>query len=150
MGSNIRADLAPITGLADALDGRLTDEVLRDISTEVERQVLAVGRTATGGDLRLSRYGKGRARGGARLAVDTKVANGRTLIELQPAGMWALAVGGADPHYIGPGSRTRGGKPRRRHPGSKGKGNAALDRVYAEIPDVCTEAFDDAIADRLR
>lgn len=142
MGSTIRADLAPVTDLADDLAGRLLQTMLTDISDEVETEALNAGRKATGGDLRMSRYGRGR-RGGTSMAVDAKVAGSKATIDLTPPGMWALAIGGAKPHYIGPGSRTRGGKSRRRHPGSRGKGS--LDALFAKVPKICTDIIEDAL-----
>jgi hypothetical protein len=146
VGSTIRADLAPVTDLADDLAGQLMNRMLTDISTEVEDEALKAGKQATGGDLRLSRYGKGR-RGGTRMTVVSKVSGKKATIDLEPAGMWALATGGAKPHYIGPGSRTRGGKQRRRHPGSRGKGS--LDPLYAKVPEICTEVVEDALNEAL-
>lgn len=138
MGSSIRADLAPVTDLADGLAGALITTALTDIADKVEEDVLEVGRTATGGDLRLSHY-----KGKGRMSVKTKVSRNRTTLDLEPPGLWALAIGGAKPHYIGPGTRTRGGKSRRKHPGFRGKNG--LDKVWAGLDDLAVETIEEAI-----
>ena len=147
MGSTIRADLEPVTGLADDLAGHLLQTMLTDIGDEVEDEALKLGKKATGGDLRMSRYGKGR-RGGTRMTVDTKVSGKKATIDLTPPGMWALATGGAKPHYIGPGSRTKGGKSRRRHPGMRGR--TSLDGLFAKLPKICTDIVEDVLEEAVK
>ena len=136
--------MEPITRLADDLSGRLMDSMLADIGTEVETELVKVGKKVTGGDLRLSRYGRGGKRGGTRMTVTTRVAGDRATIDMEPPGMWALAVGGASAHYIGKGSRTKAGKPRKRHPGARPQGS--LDAVYSQVPDICLDVIDEALA----
>lgn len=167
MGSNIRADLAPVTGLADDLAGDLLTELLGDISYAIKRQALHIGERVTGGDRRLSRFGTARSKGRTRLGVNYKLANRRSVIDMKPAAMWALTTGGARAHMIGAGRRTRtgrfskqrGGRKRLliagnvitgpvRHPGSRGR--ASLDRVYAQVPRIVQETIDDALSEKLR
>jgi hypothetical protein len=178
VGSSIRADLAPVTGLADDLAGELLTDLLGEISFAVKKQALHIGDKVTGGDRRLSRFGTARSRGKTRLGVNYKLAARRSVIEMKPAAMWALTTGGSRAHMIGAGKRTRTGRfskarggrrvvafataassPGRgkasrvrtgpvRHPGSRGR--ASLDRVYAQIPRIVTETIDEALGERLR
>lgn len=168
MGSSIRADLAPVTGLADDLAGELLTELLGDISYAVKLQALHIGEKVTGGDRRLSRFGTARSKGRTRLGVNYKLSATRSVIDMKPAAMWALTTGGARPHMIGAGKRTRTGRftkqrgNRRRvliiagkyvtgpvrHPGSRGR--ASLDRVYAQVPRIVQETVDEALGERLR
>ena len=138
MGSTIRADLAPVTDLADDLAGPLMKTMMTDATDLIAKDVLKVGQQATGGDLRLSRY-----RGGGRMAVKVQITDRGATIDLTPPGVWALATGGAKPHYIGRGGRTKGGKARRKHPGFKGRNG--LDKVWATIPKTLTETIEDAL-----
>ena len=146
MGSTIRADLAPVTDLADDLAGPLMKTMLGDIGDEVEDEALKIGRKATGGDLRMSRYGKGR-RGGTSMTVKTKVSGDQATIDLEPPGMWALATGGAKAHYIGRG-RTKSGRARKRHPGFRGRNG--LDALYKQVPKICTDTIEDALDKAVR
>jgi hypothetical protein len=178
VGSSIRADLAPVTGLADDLAGDLLTELLGDISFAVKKQALHIGERVTGGDRRLSRFGGKKSRGKTKLGVNYQLSAARSVINMKPAAMWALTTGGARAHMIGTGKRTRTGryskarggrrvvvfaaaatsagrgKPSRvrtgpvRHPGSRGR--ASLDRVYAQVPRIVTETIDEALTERLR
>lgn len=165
MGSSIRADLAPVTDLADDLAGELLEDLLGDISYAIKLQALHIGEKVTGGDRRLSRFG-GKNKGRTRLGVNYKIAGRRSVIDMKPAAMWALTTGGARPHQIGAGRRTKSGKFTRqrggrkllviggrvvsgpvRHPGSSGR--ASLQRVYAQVPRIVTETIEDAIGERV-
>ena len=161
MGSTIRADLAPVTDLADDLAGQLLNDMLGDISLEVKKQALHIGEKVTGGDLRLSGFGGKKSRGKSKLGVKYEVTGKRSTIDMKPAALWALTTEGASPHMIGAGRRTKSGKTTRqrgrpilkignavitgpvRHPGTRGK--ASLDRVYAQIPRICTEIVEEAL-----
>lgn len=176
MASTIRRDLAPITDLADDLEGELLNDLLGDISYQIKLQALHIGEKVTGGDRRLSRFGGGRSRGRTRLGVNYQVSQRRSVIMLKPAAMWALTTEGARAHMIGTGKRGRTGRysksrgrktlvfpaaqgsPGRskasavrsgpiRHPGSRGR--SSLDRVYAQVPRIVTETIEDALNERL-
>jgi hypothetical protein len=166
VGSSIRADLAPITDLADDLADDLLADLLGDISFAVKKQALHIGDKVTGGDRRLSRFGTARSRGRTRLGVNYKLTGARSVIDMKPAAMWVLTTGGARPHMIGAGKRTRtgrfskqrGGRKRLligggvvtgpvRHPGSRGR--ASLDRVYAQVPRIVQETIDETLGERL-
>ncbi|MET0911034.1 MAG: hypothetical protein ABWZ99_16330 [Ilumatobacteraceae bacterium] len=152
--------------MADDLAGQLLDDLVGDISYAIKLQALHIGEKVTGADRRLSRFGTARSRGRTRLGVNYKVNGGRSVIDMKPAAMWALTTGGARPHLLGAGRRTRSGKFTKqrggrkllvidgrvvtgpvRHPGSRGR--SSLDRVYAQIPRIVTETIDDALGERL-
>jgi len=160
VGSTIRADLAPVTGLADDLAGQLLDNMLGEASLAIKKQALHIGEKVTGGDLRLS------GRKGARLSVGYKISGQRSTIDLKPVGLWALTTEGAKAHMIGAGrrtkkgTRTRGPRGRKvlkiggqfvtapiRHPGTRGKGS--LDRVWAQVPRIVEETFGDLLEDAM-
>ena len=170
MGSTIRADLAPITDLADDLRGVLLTELLGEASFAIKKQALHIGEKVTGGDRRLSRFGGGKSKGRTRLGVNYQLSGSRSVIDLKPAAMWALTTGGARPHMIGVGRRGRTGrytKRRRptvlkfstaaggsayrtgpvRHPGSRGR--SSLDRVWAQVPRIIEETFEEVLTERL-
>jgi hypothetical protein len=166
VGSSIRADLAPITDLADDLADDLLTDLLGEISYAIKLQALHIGERVTGGDRRLSRFGTARSKGRTRLGVNYKLTGTRSVIDMKPAAMWALTTGGARPHVIGAGRRTRTGKFSKargarkrlviggqvvtgpvRHPGSRGR--ASLDRVYAQVPRIVTETIETAIGERV-
>jgi len=166
VGSSIRADLAPITDLADELAGELLTDLLGEISYAIKKQALHIGEKVTGGDRRLSRFGTRNSKGRTRLGVNYKLAAKRSTIDMKPAALWALTTGGARPHMIGAGKRTRTGRFSKqrggrkilviggrfvtgpvRHPGSRGRGS--LDRVWAQIPRIVTETIDDALEERV-
>ncbi len=166
MGSTIRADLAPVTDLADDLAGELLEDLLNDISYAVKLQALHIGEKVTGGDRRLSRFGTKKSRGRTRLGVNYKISGRRSVIDMKPAAMWALTTGGARAHMIGAGKRTRSGKFSRqrggrkllviggqvvtgplRHPGSRGR--SSLARVYAQVPRIVTEITEERLGEAL-
>jgi len=101
MGSTIRADLAPITDLADDLRGVLLTELLGEASFAIKKQALHIGEKVTGGDRRLSRFGGGKSKGRTRLGVNYQLSGTRSEILMKPAAMWALTTGGARAHMIG-------------------------------------------------
>jgi hypothetical protein len=175
----IRADIDPVTGLADDLRGELVADMLDAAAYAVKRDALPIADAVTGGDRRLSRFGAStKSRGRTRMGVNYTVTGRSAVVNLKPAAMWALTTGGARPHLLGAGRRMRSGKYRRgrgpaaglvvfpaaassgagrkpsrvrtgpiRHPGARGRG--ALAAVYARVPAVVGEAFDDMLSGRL-
>lgn len=86
----------------------------------VKREVLRAGVRAVGGDRRMSRFGSPRSRGKVRLSARYAEPAGNTVVlEMRPAGMWAILEDGARAHKVGAGRRTargrytrqRGGRP---------------------------------------
>jgi len=168
VGSNIRADLAPVTDLADDLAGKLLDDLVGDISYAIKLQALHIGEAVTGGDRRLSRFGTKNSKGKTKLGVNYKVAGGRSVIDMKPAALWVMTTEGSRPHVIGAGRRTKKGRYTKRakragppvlfyggrwvtgpvrHPGSRGR--ASLKRVYAQIPRIVAEKTEDILKDAL-
>lgn len=165
----IRADLDPVTSIADDLRGELLADMLDGAAFAVKRRALTVADSVSGGDRRLSRFGGSvKSRGRTRLGVNYQVTGTTAVANLKPAAMWSLTTGGARPHVIGAGRRTRRGRytkrrtmavlvmpaarrssgrrqPSRvrtgpvRHPGARGRG--ALARVYADVPAVVADVF---------
>jgi hypothetical protein len=172
----IRGDLAPVSSIADDLRGELLADMLDSAAFAVKRRGLTVADTVTGGDRRLSRFGGSvKSRGRTRMGINYTTSGRSTVVNLKPAAMWALTTGGARPHLIGAGRRTRRGRYTRRrsvavlvfgtaqpsargrkasrartgpvrHPGARGRG--ALARVYADVPKIVADTFADALTDR--
>jgi hypothetical protein len=163
VGSTIRADLEPVTGLADDLAGKLMGDMLGEASLEIKKQALHIGELITGGDLRLSRFGTKKSRGGRKLGVGYEVSGNQATVTMKPAGLWVLLTDGAGPHMIGAGRRAKSGRVTNqkgrpvlkfggrfatapiKHPGSRGK--AGLDRVHAQVPRIVDETFHDVLAE---
>ena len=164
MGSTIRADLAPVTDLADDLAGQKLDKLVGDISYAIKLQALHIAEKVTGGDRRLSRFGTKNSKGKTRMGVNYKVTGGRSEILMKPAALWVMTDGGARAHMIGAGKRTRKGRYQKRskkagpmvlkyggryvsgpvrHPGTRGPG--ALKRVHAQIPRIVSEILEEAL-----
>ena len=169
MGSTIRADLAPVTDLADDLAGQLLEDLLNDISYAVKLQALHIGEKVTGGGRRLSRFGSKKSKGRVKLGVNYKISGRRSVIDMKPAAMWALTDGGARPHMIGAGRRTKKGRYQKRskkagplvlkyggryvsgpvrHPGTRGRHSLA--RVYAQVPRICTEIIEEKLGEAVK
>jgi len=151
--------------LADPLLHRM----LNAASYAIKLDAVRIAGAVSGGDRRLSRYGSTRSRGRVRLGVGYDINGARSVINLRPAALWVLANGGARPHPIGVGRRTRtgsiAGRQRRgegrrllvidgkvrtapvQHPGTAGRG--AVVALYAAVPDLVADAFAGVIGWRL-
>jgi hypothetical protein len=170
---SVRSDLAPVTELADGLEGALLRELLNVAAYDVKTRALAVATAGTGGDRRLSRFGTRRSRGRTRMNAGYDTAGTSTVVNLRPAAMWALTDAGARPHTIGAGRRTRKGsytrgrtgavyfafsdaqrapgrnRPTRvrsgpiRHPGARGR--RTLARLHADVPTIVQTAVTEGL-----
>jgi len=175
---SLASDLAPVsTTLADQLRGQLVTDLLNRASFEVKDDALRIAVSVSGGDRRLSRFGSKRTRGRTKMNVGYDLDGATSTIKMRPAAMWALATGGARPHLIGAGRRTRSGKytrgrrvsllafpapaatPTRNrpsavrpgpvaHPGMRGR--RALATLYARVPAIVNEAFTAGMASYMK
>lgn len=176
---SIRADLDPVTGIADDLRGELVADILDAAAFAVKRDALPVADAVTGGDRRLSRFGAStKSRGRTRMGVNYTVTGRAAVVNLKPAAMWALTTGGARPYMMGTGRRLRSGKYRRRRGPAAGlvvfpaaatsaagrkpsrvrtgpirhpgsRGRGALGAVYARVPGVVADTVDGIMSGRL-
>lgn len=168
----IRADLDPVTGIADDLRGELVADILDAAAFAVKRDALPVADAVTGGDRRLSRFGaSSKSRGRTRMGINYTVTGRAAVVTLKPAAMWSLTTGGARPFNMGTGRRMKSGKYRRRRGPAAGvivfpaaarsggrrqatrvrtgpirhpgsRGRGSLARVYARVPSVLADTVD--------
>jgi hypothetical protein len=133
------------------LAGSLTAEMLTAASEAIAVDVDKIATGVAGGDRRLSNAGP------QQLGVDFRVGRNTSRIELRPAGLWSLAVGGAAPHLVGTGRRRGGGRQRVvikgrvvtgpvKHPGTKGK-RPAVD-LDQSVPETVVDEFTSTLQER--
>jgi hypothetical protein len=135
MGTSRNAsELAMKLQKAGEVIGKANRDAVQSAAQVYKERLLASAARDTGGDLRLSKWG----RRGLRVGVGYDVKgseNATALIKGRPQGPWKVLEYGAAPHSIGPRNRRRRGRSvgflafpdggvRRgsvQHPGSKGK-----------------------------
>jgi hypothetical protein len=151
MAESLAAAGKAIGDIGRELAGSLTAEMLEAASAAIVVDVDKIAASVAGPDRRLSNAGP------QQLGVDYRVGRNAARLTLRPAGLWALAVGGAAPHAIGAGRSRSGGRQRLvikgrvisgpvQHKGTKGKRPAVdLDK---SVPETVADEFSTALQDR--
>jgi hypothetical protein len=174
---SLKAAGAALGDIGRDLESDLIDRMLNAASMAVKTDALRIAAAVSGGDRRLSRFGRGKSVGKVRMGVGYDITGNTSTIKLRPAGLWVLTNGGSRPHPIGAGRRTASGKyikarkgrkllvfphaehtPNHwtatrvrtapvQHPGTSGKG--AIIALYAAVPDLVGEQFSRIIIQRI-